>query len=134
MSIKGGNVRSAAALIAFGVLCGLGAAGLIVWLTGTPRGTPIVLLPAPTRPAVTEDNTEPTTAIVSSTTGLFPLNINTATLEELQLLPDIGPSIAIGIINYRESHNGFATIEEIMNVAGIGPVTFQTIQALITVE
>jgi competence protein ComEA len=61
------------------------------------------------------------------------VNINTATLEELDSLPGIGPTIAQRIIDYREENGPFNTIEDIMNVSGIGPATFDDIKDLITV-
>jgi competence protein ComEA len=61
------------------------------------------------------------------------VNINTATLEELDSLPGIGPTIAQRIIDYRNENGPFNTIEDIMNVSGIGPATFEEIQDLITV-
>lgn len=61
------------------------------------------------------------------------ININTASLEELDSLPGIGPTIAQRIINYREENGPFNTIEDIMNVSGVGPSTFEEIQDLITV-
>jgi competence protein ComEA len=61
------------------------------------------------------------------------VNINTASLEELDSLPGIGPTIAQRIIDYREEHGGFQTIEDILNVSGIGPSTYDQIKDLITV-
>ena len=61
------------------------------------------------------------------------ININTATLEELDSLPGIGPSIAQRIIDYRDENGPFNTIEDIQNVSGIGPATFDDIKDLITV-
>ncbi len=67
----------------------------------------------------------------SETHGL--ININTATIEQLQTLPKIGQSKAKSIISYREKNNGFKTIEEIKNVSGIGESVFDQIKNLITI-
>jgi competence protein ComEA len=61
------------------------------------------------------------------------VNINTATLDELNALPGIGPTIAQRIIDYRDQNGAFSTIEDIKNVSGIGPATFEEIKDLITV-
>ena len=61
------------------------------------------------------------------------ININTATLQQLDTLPSIGPVTAQSIVTYRQQHGPFQHIEDIMNVSGIGPVTFDKIQSLITV-
>ncbi len=55
------------------------------------------------------------------------ININTATVEELTALPGIGPVIAGKIVEYREGHP-FATIEEVMEVKGIGPAKYEAIK------
>lgn len=62
------------------------------------------------------------------------ININTATLEELDTLPGIGPSTAQKIIDHRNSYGPFPTIEAILDVSGIGPVRFDQIKSLITVD
>jgi competence protein ComEA len=61
------------------------------------------------------------------------VNINTATLDELNSLPGIGPTLAQRIIDYRAANGAFSTIEDIMNVSGIGVSTFEDIKDLITV-
>lgn len=61
------------------------------------------------------------------------VNLNTATLEELDALPGVGPSTAKNIIAYREAHGGFAAPEEIMNVKRIGEKTFQKLKEFIKV-
>lgn len=62
-----------------------------------------------------------------------PININTATQAELETLPGIGPALAQRIIDYREEHGPFTSIEQIQNVSGIGPAKFEAIKDLITV-
>ena len=61
------------------------------------------------------------------------VNINTATLLELQTIPGVGESKAQAIITYREENGGFKSIEEITNVSGIGDSTFEKIKNNITI-
>lgn len=61
-------------------------------------------------------------------------NINSATKIELMELPGIGESYAERIIEYRESNGPFGSINEIMNVSGIGESKFEKLKFLITVE
>lgn len=56
------------------------------------------------------------------------VSINKATKDELMTLPGIGESKAIAIINYREENNGFNTLEDIMNVSGIGESAYEKIK------
>ena len=62
------------------------------------------------------------------------ININTASAEELDTLPNIGQVLAGRIVEYRQTHGNFNSIEEIKNVAGIGEATFQDMKDLITVD
>jgi len=62
------------------------------------------------------------------------ININTATAEELETLPGIGPTYAQRIIEYRQEKGPFTSIEEIKKVRGIGEATFEKIKDLITVD
>ncbi|WP_406677920.1 helix-hairpin-helix domain-containing protein [Neomoorella carbonis] len=61
------------------------------------------------------------------------VNINTATLAELDSLPGIGPTLAQRIIDYRNQKGPFRTIEDLQNVSGIGPSRFNDLKDLITV-
>ncbi|MGQ9708071.1 MAG: ComEA family DNA-binding protein [bacterium] len=60
------------------------------------------------------------------------IDINQATLEQLDALPGIGPVLAQRIIDYRERHGGFKRIDELQNVAGIGLKRFAAIKDLLT--
>jgi competence protein ComEA len=61
------------------------------------------------------------------------VNLNTASAEELEALPGIGPVTAAAIVEYRTTHGSFATIEAIMDVPGIGPKTLQASEDLIEI-
>ncbi|MGG3033673.1 helix-hairpin-helix domain-containing protein [Bacillus stercoris] len=63
-----------------------------------------------------------------------PVNINTATLEELQGISGVGPSKAEAIIAYREENGRFQTIEDITKVSGIGEKSFEKIKSSISVK
>jgi competence protein ComEA len=80
-------------------------------------GSPVLPTPGPT--------------VVAVTTEL--ININTASQSELEILPGIGPTTAQKIIEYREQNGEFVSIEEIINVSGIGPGLYERIKDLITV-
>lgn len=61
------------------------------------------------------------------------INLNTAPLEELQLLPGIGGQKAAAIIAYREEICPFASVEELTQVPGIGEKTLEALRAYICV-
>ena len=69
-----------------------------------------------------------------SSSGAELVDINNATLDELEKLPGIGTKTAQNIIDYRDEHGPFERIEDIVNVTGIGSVTYTEIKDLITVE
>jgi competence protein ComEA len=62
------------------------------------------------------------------------VDINKATIAELDTLPGIGPTTAKSIVDYRIQHGPFKTIQEIENVPGIGPVTYDKIKNSIEVK
>ena len=89
-----------------------------------------------TVPAVGESAAPASTSSVSENTQATPdvlVNINTATAEQLQNLPNIGEVRAKAIIDYREEHGGFKAIEELQEVSGIGEKTFEHLSAYVTV-
>jgi len=61
------------------------------------------------------------------------ININTASVTELQKLPRVGEKVAQRIIDFRKEHGPFKKIEEIMKVPGIGEKIFDELKDLITV-
>ncbi|MHB8512150.1 MAG: helix-hairpin-helix domain-containing protein [Actinomycetota bacterium] len=61
------------------------------------------------------------------------VNINTASVNELETLPGIGPSLAQRIVDYRTQHGPFQTIDDLKKVHGIGPKKFDSLKDYITV-
>lgn len=61
------------------------------------------------------------------------VNLNTATVEELQVIPGIGPAMAKRVVEYRAKVGKFTKIEDILNVKGIGEKMFQKMKDRLTV-
>jgi competence protein ComEA len=83
-------------------------------------GTSPVILDTPTAALTTPSSTEL-------------ININTASVSELDSLPGIGPTTAQKIVDYRQQNGPFVSTADIINVSGIGPGTYEKIKDLITV-
>ncbi len=77
--------------------------------------------------APTRQTPKPTAADASA------LNLNSATVAELEKLPGIGPATAARIVEYRQKNGAFKKVEDLMNVRGIGEKSFLTLKPLITV-
>lgn len=80
------------------------------------------------------EEAEQQTPQLSAPTEEEPLNLNTATQAELELLPGIGPVLAQAILDYRDSFGGFSSKEQLKEVSGIGEKRYAAVEALITVE
>jgi len=104
---------------------------------GQPTPAPV----APARPTIAATiaatrsaATTPTRATLGATTSITPpgkrVNLNTATLEELDTLPGIGPATAEKIIEGRP----YGTIDDLLRVKGIGQATFDKLKDLVTVQ
>ena len=62
------------------------------------------------------------------------VELNRATAEELERLPEIGPSLARRIVAYRDQHGPFRNPEDLQQVPGIGPKTFDALRDFVTVQ
>lgn len=69
----------------------------------------------------------------SSAGGSGPVNLNTATLDQLETLSGIGEVLGQRIIDYREQHGAFKSVDDLQNVSGIGPARMADLKSQVTV-
>lgn len=91
----------------------------------------IVGLP-PVAGATTPPVGSATTAGPGVTPPGTPINLNTATLEQLETLPGVGPVTGQAIIDWRTENGQFTSVEELLEVNGIGEVTLEDLRELVT--
>ena len=93
--------------------------------------------PRPATPGAAAGATAGATGAVAGTaagTGASaPVNLNTATLEQLDALEGIGPATAQSIIDFREEQGGFGSVDELARVPGIGEKRMATLREAVTV-
>jgi competence protein ComEA len=70
-------------------------------------------------------------AAASGASGPATVSLGSATLEQLETLPRIGPAMAARIIAYRDAHGGFSSVDELGEVGGIGPKTLAGLRDLV---
>jgi competence protein ComEA len=67
-------------------------------------------------------------------TASAPLNLNTATVAQLEQLPGVGARTAQLIVEHRQKNGGFKKVEELMNIKGIGEKSFLKLKPMVTVS
>jgi len=92
-----------------------------------------VLLVAPAASLAQAPGQPAPPAAAKTSPAATPVNLNTATVEQLDGLPGIGRAMATRILEYRQKAGGFKKIEELMNVRGIGEKNFLKLKPLVTV-
>jgi comEA protein len=97
------------------------------------KGSALAVEPL-TRPAEPTTATERGAAAEPAATSDERLNINTASVEELESLPGIGAVTAQRIVEFRENHGSFARPEDLMIIEGIGEKKYRALADLIRVE
>ena len=70
----------------------------------------------------------------AAATTQFPINLNTATAEQLEAIPGIGPVLAQRIIEYRQMHGRFQSVDELLEVRGIGPKRLENMRPYVVVK
>ena len=73
------------------------------------------------------------TATPGSSAPAGPVDLNTATLDQLDTLPGIGPATAQAILTYRTRHGRFRSVTELLEVPGIGPAKLEAVRPLVRV-
>ena len=92
-----------------------------------------IAVSAPAASAQSKATTPKTAAAATAATAAAPVNLNTATAEQLATIPGVGPKMAERIIDYRQKNGGFKKVEDLMNVSGVGEKSFLKMKPLIAV-
>ncbi len=93
----------------------------------------LVLLATVGAGAAQEKPAAPKPASKPAAAATAPINLNTATVAQLETLPGIGARTAQAIVDHRQKNGSFKKIEELMNIKGIGEKSFLKLKPMITV-
>jgi len=104
-------------------------------LDGSQVLIPAVGQPNPAQVPVVQGGAAATASAVGSLTAAVagPVNLNTATLEQLDSLPGVGPATAQAILSFRDKAGKFDSVEALVDVRGIGDAKFEALRELVTV-
>ncbi len=90
------------------------------------------------KPIVQQPNSVRTDSLSKKNQGDFSskktININTANVDELTQLPGVGPSVGHRIVDYRNEHGKFSSLEDLRNVKGIGAKKIEKLKLFLRVE
>lgn len=133
--------------IAFTVICGVLALGMVIstvkkrseskknfWLSPQEKAAVAKLAEISQNSGDITNTPAFATSNTKFDSAVFPLDINTADLEQLEILQGIGPVLAERIIEYRNLHGNFASVDSLINVKGIGKSKLNLIKDNITVN
>ena len=73
----------------------------------------------------------PSAAASGGAVAAGPVHLNSATLEQLDALPGVGPVTAQKILDYRQQHGAFGSVDELDAIAGIGPARLERLRGLV---
>ncbi|MHB8995626.1 MAG: helix-hairpin-helix domain-containing protein [Armatimonadota bacterium] len=93
-----------------------------------PTPAPVAAVPPPARP----QPTQPIAAAATLPPAPRMVNLNQATKDQLETLPDIGPELAQRILYYRHENGGFRSLEELTKVEGIGPSRVEALRPFVS--
>ncbi|MEE1650985.1 helix-hairpin-helix domain-containing protein [Brachybacterium sp. J144] len=89
--------------------------------------------PPPVAAAPAGSSGEPGAGDGAPASAASPIDLNTATVQQLVELPGVGPAIAQRIVDHREANGPFTSVDDLLEVSGIGPATLEKIRPLATV-